>query len=453
MCCSGASSWATIPFAGKEFGLSSGTTASRQRPIVLCVNPADKHLLQHVKTRRIVSRPLGNPGDAIDIVLFQAGQNLDFIHRALSAPAAVWRQAREGRGTVVFDASTEGKPHTAETSDRLHHLLRQVDVPLNRAVYVTQDRGYAEDYAAYCARLGLGETMKIVVHDYWIRRSLSDFEETGAEVLASRRAAFEGRANTRSRRFLSLNFTPRPTRLLFMLRLLGDGLWEHGFVSFGGFDQMVLRKGKSFESIRDDFLALPGFEDQTNSLAHLLNEFAVRGRFVLGNVPVATPYSVTIRPDELKEYHDSWFTVVTETEMLNRPSRITEKPLKPLLNFHPFIVFGNPGSLKLVRDLGFETFPEIFDEAYDGELDPRRRFDMAFNDIARLCRMDQAELASLAASVSEKLLFNADWGLVKLPGIFRNEIDEQLMRDLGVCLDPRTEAAPPSPQGPQHLRL
>jgi hypothetical protein len=43
---------------------------------------------------------------------------------------------------------------------------------------------------------------------------------------------------------------------------------------------------------------------------------------------------------DLADYHDSWFTVVTETEMRARPSRISAKVVKPLVNFQPFLVVG-----------------------------------------------------------------------------------------------------------------
>jgi len=33
----------------------------------------------------------------------------------------------------------------------------------------------------------------------------------------------------------------------------------------------------------------------------------------------------------------------------------------------PFMVIGNRGSLQRLRDLGFQTFPEWFDESYDEE--------------------------------------------------------------------------------------
>ncbi len=82
--------------------------------------------------------------------------------------------------------------------------------------------------------------------------------------------------------------------------------------------------------------------------------------------------------------------------MWARPARVTEKPFKPLLNFQPLLLFGNPGSLAFLRQLGFQTYPELFDEAYDEETEPRARFEMAYRQLERLSRMDVAPVVILA---------------------------------------------------------
>ena len=44
---------------------------------------------------------------------------------------------------------------------------------------------------------------------------------------------------------------------------------------------------------------------------------------------------------------------------------ITEKTLKPIMYGHPFLLVTHPGTLRHLRSIGFETFPEWFDESYD----------------------------------------------------------------------------------------
>lgn len=70
----------------------------------------------------------------------------------------------------------------------------------------------------------------------------------------------------------------------------------------------------------------------------------------------------TIVPESYVKDHD-YRTGIAITERNNE--FISEKTLKPLAAQHPFLMVSTRGNLQHVRDLGFETFPELFDESYD----------------------------------------------------------------------------------------
>ena len=78
----------------------------------------------------------------------------------------------------------------------------------------------------------------------------------------------------------------------------------------------------------------------------------------------------------------------------------------------------------------------MFDERYDEELDPRRRFDMVYDEVRRLCAMDEAQMARTSAALSEIVTFNACWGLTELPRRFNETVLADLIDELG----PRTPA-------------
>ena len=61
---------------------------------------------------------------------------------------------------------------------------------------------------------------------------------------------------------------------------------------------------------------------------------------------------------------DTYFSVVAETSV-NSTCFITEKTFKLLYYGHPFIILGSPGILRELQSLGYQTFPELFDESYD----------------------------------------------------------------------------------------
>lgn len=63
-------------------------------------------------------------------------------------------------------------------------------------------------------------------------------------------------------------------------------------------------------------------------------------------------------------YDQSYISVVAETGVSGSVF-ITEKTMKPLAFQHPFIVYGNSGTLGVLRSWGFETFDNLWDESYD----------------------------------------------------------------------------------------
>ena len=381
---------------------------------------------------------LSTPDDGYrphQIALFPASLDFAFTDRFEEIPDWAWQPAREGRGKVVFDASLEGHPHKPERTQALHAALERAGVPKQNAVYLTQDRGYAEAYRRHCEEAGDGPPMKVLVYDYWIRRVMRLHEKDGEATFQARLEAYQARPRRRGRRFMSLNQTLRYAKVLFLLRLMRDGLWSEGAISVGG---LAHRQSKGMSDLELDrqLFGQAGFEDLSRELRPLMPQLAGLGRVMFS--AEGPGGSGQIMPDEpLAEYADTWFSVITETEMRERPQRITEKPLKALLNFHPLMVLGNFGSLGLLREYGFESYPGMFDEAYDQEPDPRRRFELVYREVERLCALDEAELDRLDRASRDAVVRNARHGLVDLPRRFREEIDPKLVQDI---LEPAPEA-------------
>ncbi len=343
-------------------------------------------------------------------------------------PWVVWKLASAGRLALVFDSSGEGASHRPRFSADLHALLTEKRVAFERCLLLTQNRTYGADYRAYCEASGIGHGMHIHEYDYFISRFFRDFAERGGGVFQRRLMQFESRAAERERCFFSLNRIPRPHRLFFLLSLIRDGLFERGFVSFAGFGNPSVPQQLRFS--KKDAAGLlareQGFEDLAHALRGLLPQLAAMGEVFVGDGNFETAQRLAADLDT-DLYDRTWMSVVTETEMTERPIRITEKPLRPLVNFHPMLVFGNPGALAELRAFGFETFGAAIDESYDEETDPRRRFDLAYREVRRLCGLEPAELCKLESRLRDVLIGNARHGLLEMPTIYRDRLNRVLI--------------------------
>lgn len=385
-----------------------------------------QHLFEHIGDPRVVlhdaTDPSAPPPDLL--VIPCAKRKLDFARSADALPHELWARAAAGKMAVVFDASIEGNVHTEQQTQALHGYLRKTGVPARQCVHTTQDRLYAKAYQDYCERSGIAEPMLVLNYDCFIKEFFFQYETKGPKAFGRKQAAFEQRSAERSRRFVSLNLTPRPAKVFFLLRLLRDGLWDKGHVSFGGLRRLsAVTNNDRRGSLALQLQAMDGFEDLFEALEPYIDPLDAMGEVLLGD-PSQIKHCNNDMP--MSENDDSWFTVVTETEMQG-PRRITEKQFKSLVNFHPSISLGNPGSLELVREFGFRTFEGYFDESYDQEPDRRRRFDMVYEEVRRLCALPEAELRRMEQDLTETLTFNAHWGLTRLPAIYRDEIDVRLV--------------------------
>lgn len=393
-----------------------------------------KTLFARLGDRRIRTYPADWTGEVEpDLVVLPCSQLTKFDAAAIRLPPSAARRLRQGSAALVFDASLEGLPHTPAWAEAMMQVLAGLGVPPGRAVYVTQDRGYRADHLAWAAGHGQAP-MGVLEYDYWISRFFAGLARDGDKVFEARLKRFRRRPGSRAHRFVSLNWTPRPAKAFFLLGLMRDGLWDEGWISFGGFALLLREKNRNLLQFAKAMRRQPGFEDLAAELAPNLPALDGLGQLSLGPPETGQDDPNLTGDAALPAYDDAWFSVVTESEMRPRPSRVTEKPFKPLVNFHPAIVLGNPGALAYLRRLGFETFGALFDEAYDDELDPRRRFEMVYAQVRRLCAAPETELQAAEARLAETLEHNARWGLTRMPDVFRSRIDRDFVDALAVVL-------------------
>ena len=82
-----------------------------------------------------------------------------------------------------------------------------------------------------------------------------------------------------------------------------------------------------------------------------------------------------------KPYNDTACSIVSETNDNDHEVFMTEKIWKPIIAQQFFIVHGNYLYLQKLRELGFKTFNNYFEEAYDIDKDP----DVRINTIVDVC--------------------------------------------------------------------
>ena len=99
---------------------------------------------------------------------------------------------------------------------------------------------------------------------------------------------------------------------------------------------------------------------------------------------------------DLEDQKASLIQIVCET-VFDEPkcTHLTEKFLKSIVMYQPFIGISGAGSLRYLRSYGFRTFHEVWDESYDGIEDADERLRHVFQLIDRLAALDKISWQNL----------------------------------------------------------
>lgn len=109
---------------------------------------------------------------------------------------------------------------------------------------------------------------------------------------------------------------------------------------------------------------------------------------------------------ELTDFEKTFCSLVTETLVENGTLFLSEKIWKPIQTGHPFFVLGNPGTLNYLRNNGYRTFSEWWDESYDHVDDYRIRTEMITQEIKKLSNYSIDDLKTIRKEMNEVILHN-----------------------------------------------
>ena len=120
--------------------------------------------------------------------------------------------------------------------------------------------------------------------------------------------------------------------------------------------------------------------------------------------------------DRLKTtYNDVFCDIVTESRFAQPTANYSEKVYRPIFYKKPFIMVGPPHTLQYMKECGFLTFSEFWDESYDIMEDHESRLFAVFKLIDQLNNMSIGELKELYTKMLPILQYNRNLLLEKCP--------------------------------------
>ena len=323
---------------------------------------------------------------------------------------------RTANGYILIDHSVEAFMSNSELSAMYAYFHHCHHVPMYKIIYLT------------------GTVNAEAVYDSWAKQhNVPDDPDHRMKVIpyASSREIFssylkhgdnEGTLDTDedydvnhvpSKLFLSWNRRFRQHRIILALILEKLNVVERSLISF---------PKNNVERLTDSFIHnVENLDQPVTVYGHHAYQFEQEE---INRFDMRLPLVIDGETDINKMCEDFGFTrehykntlvsIVTETNFDAVECTLTEKSFKPILHKHPFIIVGVPGALRGLRDLGFKTFGEFWNESYDDTQSPGDRMIKISNIISEIASWDENKIRDFRQKV--KPILEHNYNLLKVPG-------------------------------------
>jgi len=336
------------------------------------------------------------------------------------------KRLQSGEGKIVVFALEESRVELEEMTF-FHNVLDEYGINQNNVYYIFGNNWSLEfQYKNWCKS---DNKINIVNSFEQLYLKGSDWFTLGEQPItfAESSRLYSHKDEIRKHKFVCFNRRIRPHRYALIAMLHHNNLLKNNLVSFSlelgkdlnhlgvnrkpDLDTMTRICGKTFlrDTYIDYFDELLKMSPKTIDYENLTN--------------IQGPGFESRHP-----YESSYFSIVTETAFPEPTYFSTEKIYRPMLHFHPFIVYGSPYTLKNLRELGFKTFSPFIDESYDEVLSSFKRMQLITKEVKRLCSMSLEELNSWYYEMKDILLHNRE--LMKEYGVLYTESQHKIFEDI-----------------------
>ena len=368
---------------------------------------------------------------------------------------------RDGKVLVTIDMSFEGFPmdgtdklsiidmmNNVHIAEVIHRRAEEESFPTENIVLLSANHKDPENYRKWCKENNIKKPINWILLD-WCEKAISSDYEHLTET-------FEDNFNykvqniDKLKHYLCLMRRWKMPRVFHHMALNYFNLLEKGSVSailakreirsvFKDIDRTKMEMANAGEVTFSDCASLDDYEfnktlkdftfldlvidEYQTRLKPELTElgkskflYKIRSRKNVEDFLLKLPLTIDKNHfDALDSFHhwdsslykDTIFSYVYETWSYSTNMVFySEKIYKCILNFHPFLTWANPDTIKYLNQNGYKTFSPYIDENYDTKYDIEERSTLLLKEMMRLCDMSVKDLLDWYGNQSEILIHN-----------------------------------------------
>lgn len=274
---------------------------------------------------------------------------------------------RGRNGFLFLDLGNESLL-TDKILDTIHDYLKDKEIPLKKVILQTGNAKGKEYYKDYCFRKRIQDGLNISCLEYfeWLSSRLVTEHRLAKLPVVPKSMDF----NDVNKTFLCLNRVHRWHRVNLFMLWNANGLLEDSYYTMDSKSNFP----NDVENDKDIWFKYidSSLKDRVNLSDNDIRNIHKKLPLTIDEFGEAPKMASLYGPVD-SYYQSSLISVVTETNFENNDIFNTEKIFKPMVHRHPFILVGPYKSLAHLREMGYKTFNDFWDESYDDIEDPRER--------------------------------------------------------------------------------
>ncbi len=353
-------------------------------------------------------------------------------------------------GYIFFDMSIEAITFNDFSERKLlgfHRILEERKFDPARITLLNANVKSTEKYLSWARKNNIKQPVTMIGYNFyffeyfwelffkgWLKQSHRKLHEISYDTVKN--------DHLRSKYYMCLNLRPRSHRTAIALHLLERGHLDKGQVSYFGedFGSKDVESVATIEETKKFISTLPSADrliTKWNDLQAISPISFERDSGTMrqdlwgrnsGEIDFIVPEA---KQDPPLSKIDTYFEIVTETWFTDENTvYITEKTLRAILRYQPFIHVGSPNQLQNLKDMGFKSFSPWINESYDSINNPAERMEAIFKEIDRLCAMPISDLHKIYKELWPVLEHNFNNYAMNIRNVCRQKLEQHVIKNM-----------------------
>lgn len=316
-------------------------------------------------------------------------------------PSVVLNMLRQGPAKVLINHATEAVLDPV-LLDQISQYAEHMSVPLHNIIYVSNAHDGDDIIDTYTQQTHRSSRIQHFFYPYFRFDHRTYYHRDWTR---------DPRPSVPIKLFLCFNYKHHDHRVLFYLMMQRHNLIKHCYYSLPQHSY----RGSFLEAVSTSIHAHPEFAHEfTDSEISQADQ----------NLPLVLEPNFQQHMQDRSSmapelYKHSMISVVVETNFFRPGIHITEKTYKPISFRHAFVLVAGPGHVKVLQQMGFETFGDFWDEGYDLIQDHKQRMQAVISVLEHISRWSENQQRDFKDQVEVRLVKN-------------QKLLETLSRDTGI---------------------